>query len=130
MIGSMKDLFGDEGPGWATDVGNGYPSRPGYKENGTSRLAAQRISNVKSDLQTKIILMLEGKRMTGSELAATLGVDLLTVRPRLSELRIEGRARPARYRSTGKKATRPNAKGSPEIIWEPGRDPEMNQERS
>lgn len=116
-MSGMKDLLADEPPAWA------YPASPGFKEPTTSRAAAGRIAPRAGELRARILAALADRPMTGSELEEALGVDKGTVRPRLSELRVDKRARP-RLTCAGRQETRPNRRGSREIVWEPGAEPE------
>jgi predicted ArsR family transcriptional regulator len=86
-----------------------YPKRPGYKTLGTSKEAADKMT--RGDvLRNQIMKVLETTPSTADECAAILGENILTIRPRISELlsfeMIE---------KSGK--TRPNASGRSATVW-------------
>lgn len=70
-----------------------YPKSPGFKEPTTSQDAAIKFKAHASDLRaavlTTIINAPEG--LTADEVAARLGSTVLAVRPRVSELREQGK---------------------------------------
>lgn len=66
-----------------------YPAAPGHKERGgTSQSAAEDIKEAADTVRTKTMECLTAypKGLTADECAAVMGYDILTVRPRLSEL--------------------------------------------
>ena len=65
-----------------------YPTQPGYKEVGaTSQAAAQTIASKTENVRELVwrTISVHGA-MTADEVAARLGISILTVRPRCSEL--------------------------------------------
>lgn len=91
-----------------------YPrTHAGYKEKGgTSQAAAQMITERGSaeTLRTRVLTALRRRAMTADECATFLGEDILSIRPRLSEL-----ARLSKIERTGQK--RPNFSGCNAWVW-------------
>jgi predicted transcriptional regulator len=69
-----------------------YPKKPGYKEkNGTSKQAADAIEPYVSNLHRKILKYLKKrKKTTPEDVAKALNADILSIRPRFSEMKIMG----------------------------------------
>ena len=69
-----------------------YPFVAGAKSGSTSRQAADRIeaSGRAENLRQQCLKALQCGGMTGKELAAELGVEVTSCRPRLSELKARG----------------------------------------
>ena len=66
-----------------------YPNTPGYKDNDTSKDAAKDIELIAPTVRAKVILSLfTCGNQTADEVAGHLSLSILTVRPRLSELRL------------------------------------------
>lgn len=88
-----------------------YPAHPGYKASGTSQEAAQAVAGRAHRLrdQVMVILRRHGPK-TADEVAALLGESVLSIRPRLSELRQN-----ARIEKTGER--RPTASGQAAWVW-------------
>jgi predicted ArsR family transcriptional regulator len=91
-----------------------YPDTPGFKTGGTSEEAAAVASSYAGELRDDVlaVLTLVGPK-TADEVAEALDVTRMAVRPRLSELRLQGLIRDSGQR-------RVNASGKPAIVWEPG----------
>jgi predicted ArsR family transcriptional regulator len=89
-----------------------YPGSPGWKEPTTSREAAERIASTAANVRHLVMgcVINHPAGMTADEIAVYLGIDKLTVRPRLSELRAEGRIEPTGMR-------RKNASGHSAMTW-------------
>jgi predicted ArsR family transcriptional regulator len=68
-----------------TDLFN-YPNRPGYKRDGTSKAAAQAVKDKAPTIRDQVLSLLKRQDCTPDEAAAILGLSILTVRPRFSEL--------------------------------------------
>ncbi len=89
-----------------------YPFSAGYKENTTSKLAADKITPTTSFLRDRVLDHI--RRMpngaTADEVAALMGEDLLNVRPRFSELKLRGL-----IEKTGER--RQNQKGNSQLVW-------------
>lgn len=85
-----------------------YPHSAGHKRTDTSREAAERVDA--GTLRGKVLQALREGPATADECAARLGFSILSIRPRLTELRELGRVC-----DTG--ARRPNASGRSAIVW-------------
>jgi predicted ArsR family transcriptional regulator len=104
-MSGMKDLLGDE-PYSAT-----YPDNPGFKERGgTSEQAAQSMTSSAATLRDLVHDTLKRESMTADEVATRLGKSILSIRPRLSELRAKGM-----IIATGR--ARLNESGKPAQVW-------------
>ena len=88
----------------------GYPGEPGFKRRDTSRQAAREVASAAGTLRARVAAALAGEDMTADEAAAVMGKDILSIRPRLSELAAAGR-----IYDTGLR--RPNASGKNAIVW-------------
>jgi predicted ArsR family transcriptional regulator len=78
----MSGLFNDE---------HGYPDTPGWKENDTSREAADSMSLRAGTLRRLAYdFILKNPYHTADEVAEALGESPLAIRPRISELRVKG----------------------------------------
>lgn len=73
------------------DLFDNYPDQPGWKEGDTSRAAAEamvlRASNLRRDVFSFIR---KHPHHTADEIAQALGESILSIRPRVSELRRMG----------------------------------------
>lgn len=67
-----------------------YPETPGSKVSGPSTLAAWSAGRNCRKLRDDVLAALAAESMTADECAARLGKSILSVRPRLSELRTMG----------------------------------------
>lgn len=94
-----------------------YPDSPGWKESTTSRLAAQNIAADAKIIRARVLAAIKERPRTADEVADALGIDILTARPRCSELRMEQKIRPYRD-ARGKQVRRPNASGRAAIVWQ------------
>lgn len=65
-----------------------YPESPGAKVDGPSREAARAINAC--DLQYRVLLKLRDGPATADEVADALGLSVLAIRPRFSELLAQG----------------------------------------
>jgi hypothetical protein len=81
-----------------------YPTRPGFKAHGASEQAARKIAATASILRDRVLVEIgESTRPpTADEVADRIGKSVLSVRPRLSELRRLGKIVPAGERRTNK----------------------------
>lgn len=80
-----RDLFGP--------IPGGYPDRPGHKGGETSTAAARQIAPHAATVRANALAEYCGIHpagMTADECARRLGASILTVRPRVSELRAGG----------------------------------------
>jgi predicted ArsR family transcriptional regulator len=83
-MGGMKDKLGDT-------PYSGYPQRPGWKEDQTSREAAEAIEPRASNLRRRSYEYIKAHPgHTADEIASALHESVLTIRPRISELRLRG----------------------------------------
>ncbi|MBR0882448.1 MULTISPECIES: hypothetical protein [Bradyrhizobium] len=79
-MGSMKDKLGD--------TPYTYPSAPGWKEGETSREAAEEVAGgAEAQRRRAFAYIRENPGHTADEIAAALRESVLTIRPRISELR-------------------------------------------
>lgn len=101
-MGRMKEYFLWDAPK--------YPASPGYKEPTTSLLSAVKAAGRAPNLRHAVMNELAKRPGTADEIAQRLGESILTIRPRLSELRASGRIVP-----TGER--RKNASGNLAIEW-------------
>lgn len=85
-----------------------YPIDPGFKTGGASKVAARslRSSKVAEDRQRILDYLRVAGPQTPDEISAALGFDILYGRPRVSELRKQGRIEKM-------KDTRPSSRGLP-----------------
>jgi len=78
----QPDLFDDEPV---------YPDTPGYKEGDTSREAAESMALRAGTLRRQAYdFILKHPYHTADEVAEALGETVLAIRPRISELRVNG----------------------------------------
>jgi transcription initiation factor IIE alpha subunit len=68
-----------------------YPHYPGAKVGGASADAADEIAEHAQTLKDRVDKLFDSAQLTADECAERLGQDILSVRPRLSELRRLGR---------------------------------------
>lgn len=88
-----------------------YPSAPGHKEiGGASQGAADDIKPRASILRDRCLQALSRRPMTADEVAAAIGEDILSVRPRITELHRMGLA----FKTD---ARRPSSNGKPQTVW-------------
>jgi hypothetical protein len=78
--GGMTDLFSYEPPAK-------YPTTPGFKTDGTSKEAAEKIAGTSEAARGQILSLLwKSKPMSADQIAAHFGWTVLFTRPRVSEL--------------------------------------------
>ena len=90
-----------------------YPDAPGWTEPTTSRDAALRIAPRAGHLRSRSLLALQHAGqdgLTADEIAQRIGSTILSVRPRIAELGVEGR-----IERTGKR--RPTSSGAMAAVW-------------
>lgn len=103
---------------WArlSERGLVYPARPGFKERQTSLAAAKMAEPTAGALRERVLAEIRaagGRGLTADEVAAALGLSVLSVRPRVTEL---GNAKPTPLvRKSG--ARRKNASGAGAHVW-------------
>jgi predicted ArsR family transcriptional regulator len=90
-----------------------YPNHPGAQDRDTSHDAADAIADRAPQLRSRALAVLErSKGMTADEVAGRLGLSILSIRPRITEL-----ARAGKVRDSGER--RANASGRKAIVWSP-----------
>ena len=95
-----------------TDLFN-YPHQPGSKARDTSREAADFMAGFASQLRARALAILESSNgLTADEVAGRLGLSILSIRPRITELTKLGKVRDSGQR-------RRNASGRSAIVWAP-----------
>lgn len=88
-----------------------YPHAPGAQDRDTSRAAAAEVDA--PQLRGRALAVVEKSNgMTADEVAGKLGLSILSIRPRMTEL-----ARLGKVRDSGQR--RPNASGRNAIVWAP-----------
>jgi predicted ArsR family transcriptional regulator len=87
-----------------------YPDAPGFKAAGTSEDAADSAKLVAAYIRAKVLRAVQQRPMTPDECAETLGLSILSVRPRFSELRAD-----CKIVDTG--ARRENISGRKAAVW-------------
>lgn len=89
-----------------------YPDSPGFKTHGPSEDAAASIAPRAPRIRDAVLDVIATRPagITADEIAATLGMSILTIRPRVSELRRLGE-----IRATGDR--RCNASGMTASTW-------------
>lgn len=76
-----------------------YPHSPGHKSPGTSAEAADATKPFTGYLRDRALEVLQREPLTADEVAERLGVSILSVRPRISELRATAKIIPdGKYR--------------------------------
>jgi predicted ArsR family transcriptional regulator len=90
-----------------------YPHAPGAQDRDTSREAAAALAGTARQLRARALHVLEHSNgLTADEVAGRLGLSILSIRPRLTELSRLGKARDSGDRRT-------NASGKRAIVWAP-----------
>jgi len=90
-----------------------YPRAAGAKARDTSHDAAHAITPAAPLLRDQCLAVIRSSRgLTADEVAGRLGLSILSVRPRITEL-----ARLGQIRDSGTR--RPNASGRTAIVWTP-----------
>ena len=89
-----------------------YPDAPGFKVAGPSQLAAEKITPKSEKLRTFVLEEFERHPggLTADEIATALNLSVLSVRPRVSELRRLGM-----IEQTGSRRT--NESGMTATVW-------------
>lgn len=101
-MGRMKEALLGDTP---------YPLAPGFKERGgASEQAAAEIKPAAATLREQVLAAIRISPATADEVAERLRVSILAIRPRLSELRAQGKIEP-----TGER--RENASGKYATVW-------------
>jgi hypothetical protein len=87
-----------------------YPDHPGSKTSGASEDAANKIADTARLLRGKALSVLMSRPCTADEVAAELGVSVLSCRPRISELLKQGKIEDTGIR-------RRNESGQTATVW-------------
>lgn len=89
-----------------------YPSEPGYKATATetSRTAAAAMKPTVEMQRQECMEQFRHGDLTADEVASRLGRSVLSVRPRISELNVEGRIEATAAR-------RRNGSGKSAVVW-------------
>lgn len=88
-----------------------YPAAPGAQDRDTSRAAASAITPAAAAIRERVLDLFERSAgLTADEAAGKLGLSILTVRPRVTEL-----SRLSKLRDSG--VRRKNRTGRPAIVW-------------
>lgn len=98
---TMSDLFD-----WQT----AYPHVPGHRRTKTSKAAAESVKERAPTLCDQVLSLLKAGDYTADECAALMGQTVLSVRPRLSQLKARGL-----IFDTGE--TRPNTSSVMASVW-------------
>jgi predicted ArsR family transcriptional regulator len=90
-----------------------YPHQPGAQARDTSQAAADHIAPTAPQLRARALAVVERSNgLTADEVAGRLGLSILSIRPRLTEL-----AHMGKVRDSGRR--RQNASGRNAIVWAP-----------
>ena len=91
---------------------NAYPTTPGFKTTTTetSALAAVQVTGRAGDLRDTVLANLKYEPCTADEVAERMGESVLSIRPRVSELRAMGKIVPTTLR-------RKNITGHSAVVW-------------
>ncbi len=89
-----------------------YPDAPGFKTQGPSQQAAKAISSTAATLRAQVLNEFKQHQAgrTADEIATSLNLSVLSVRPRVSELRRLGK-----IEQTGSRRT--NESGMTATVW-------------
>lgn len=87
-----------------------YPDKPGWKARSTSRDAAQAVAPMAMGLRARVFEAIKAKPDTPEGVSKRLGLDILTVRPRLSELSAKGKVEDSGQHG-------PSRGGRASIVW-------------
>jgi len=88
-----------------------YPRVPGWKARGPSEQAARAVKASAKTLRDQVLELLIRRPLTADECAAALHADVLSVRPRLSELVAQHLIEDAGQRRTNHRS------GKPATVW-------------
>jgi hypothetical protein len=90
-----------------------YPTEPGFKSSGTSEEAARAMAERAKTLRDRVLGAIKAAEPIGlsaDQVADKLGESILSVRPRVSELRRAGEIRKTEARAK-------NASGMSAVVW-------------
>lgn len=89
---------------------NKYPDSPGFQQQDTSYTAAESMNQSAPRLRQQCVQALALRNMTADEVAKDVGASILSIRPRITELKREGL-----LHDTGER--RKNSSGRNAIVW-------------
>ena len=93
-----------------------YPHQPGFKRRQTSKAAAEAIAPSAGSIRARVYDAIKARPGSPEEIAARIGVPVMNVRPRCSELAADAPGRGPLSRDSGQRRT---AMGGREaIVWE------------
>ena len=89
-----------------------YPDAPGFKVAGPSKLAAEKVASTSAKMRALVLeeFAQHPAGLTADEIATALNLSVLSVRPRVSELRRLGK-----IEQTGSRRT--NESGMTATVW-------------
>lgn len=87
-----------------------YPEAPGHQVTDTSRAAAVALLTEAGSIRHRVLCILNNRDCTADECALLMDMSILSVRPRLTELKRMGRIADSGVR-------RPNESGKQAIVW-------------
>lgn len=88
-----------------------YPEAPGFKAHGTSEESARKVSSEARTLREQVLDVFRfNGDMTADECAEHMGLSILSIRPRFSELRAMGEIEDSGVR-------RKNVSGHRAVVW-------------
>ena len=90
--------------------GTRYPGTPGYQLSETSHAAAKQIQSTAQTLKAACLVTLMSAARTADEVAELLGEDILSIRPRIAELKRAGKVFDTGLR-------RANRSGKSAVVW-------------
>lgn len=96
-----------------------YPERPGFKEPTTSRDAAEKIAPIAATLRGQVLQAYEvawPAGLTADEVAGRLGKSILSIRPRVTELRKTGKLYPCLLKGGEAPLRRKNDSGLEAVV--------------
>jgi predicted ArsR family transcriptional regulator len=101
-----------------------YPHHPGAQDRDTSQAAAEGIAATAPRLRARALAVVERSNgLTADEIAGRLGLSILSIRPRLTELSRLGKVRDSGVR-------RKNVSGRGAIVWAPVNPARLKGQRS
>lgn len=89
-----------------------YPKSPGFKTGGTSQEAALFMGLTADNLREKVLHVIQQSEngLTADEVATKLNKTVLSIRPRVAELKASGRIKDSENR-------RLNSSGRSAVVW-------------
>ena len=94
-----------------------YPDAPGYKRGGTSKAAADSMKQKAPTLRDMVLAELSQANATADECAAAMGLSILSVRPRFTELAKDNYLTGEMHKIVDTGLRRPNDSGRMATVW-------------